>query len=94
MASIRIKRVSRHYTDDTTIDDVASGDQLSAICECGHTIMLAWRRLPDEQQFAPLRDLRRKMVCKRCGARSPAMEIRGFKGSGSTLYAVWRWPKA
>lgn len=85
--------MTRHYTDDTTIDDVQSGDQLSVECECGHRVMLAWRRLPTAQQFTPLRDLRRKMVCQKCGTRAPAFVIHGFKGNGSQLYEVWRWPK-
>lgn len=83
----------RHYTDDTTIDDVHAGDQLSTQCDCGHGVKLAWRRVPTEQQLTPLRDLRRKMVCTRCGARAPSLRIHGFKGTGSTLWEVWRWPK-
>lgn len=82
-----------YYADDTTIDDVSSGNQLSCVCRCGHTTIPAWRTLPKSQQFTPLRDLRRKMICRKCGARSPTLLIHGFQGTGSALYEFWRWPK-
>ena len=82
----------RHYTDDTTIDDVPYGDRLSCLCECGHRTGLAWRTLPKTQQFTPLRDLRRKMVCRKCGARSPTLIIEGMRGQGSALYIEWTYP--
>ncbi len=84
--------MTRHYTDDTTIDDVPYGDRLSCVCECGHRTWPAWRTLPKEQQFTPLRDLRRKMVCKRCGARSPTLMIESMRGPGSALLVEWIYP--
>ncbi|GLK49632.1 hypothetical protein GCM10017620_26050 [Brevundimonas intermedia] len=80
------------YPDDTTIDDIQSGDQLSMTCECGWSGEIAWALLPQKQKFTPLRDLRRKMVCRRCGARSPRVVIKGFQGPGSALYTRWTWP--
>lgn len=82
-----------HYTDDTTPDDVRTGDQCTLVCSCGSTVIPAWQRLPKEQQFTPLRDLRRKMVCKKCGNRSPTVVISGHYGTGGRLQEFWRWPK-
>ncbi|WP_292045879.1 MULTISPECIES: hypothetical protein [unclassified Brevundimonas] len=82
------------YTDDTTIDDVESGDQLSMRCECGNEVQLAWRLLPKAQQLTRLSDLRQKMVCRKCGARRPTLIIVGFSGMSSQLREKWRWPPA
>ena len=84
--------MARHYTDDTTIDDLPYGDRLSCLCECGNQTWPAWRSLPQKVQFTPLRDLRRKMVCKRCGARSPTLVIEGMRGQGSALFVEWTYP--
>lgn len=56
----------------------------------GHS---AWRRLSREQQFTPLRDLCRQMVCQRCGGRAPAVVISGRYGTGGSIQEFWRWPK-
>ena len=80
------------YPDDTTIDDVLSGDRLSCLCQCGNQTWLAWRTYSQKVQFTPLRDLRSKMVCKRCGARSPTLVIEGMRGHGSALFVEWVYP--
>ncbi|MDO9607240.1 MAG: hypothetical protein Q7J26_01845 [Brevundimonas sp.] len=82
----------RDYRDDTTVDDIQSGDQLWLECPCGHNSMPAWRRIPKAQQFTPLKDLRRKMVCRRCGQRAPNLVIYGFDGVSSALHVQWCWP--
>lgn len=79
-----------HYRDDTTIDDVPFGDQLSCLCACGHQNLPAWRALSKATQFTPLRDLRRKMVCKRCGSRNPVLVIEG-SGVSQSGYPVVIW---
>jgi hypothetical protein len=86
--------VTTHYQDDTTIDDVPFGDRLSCLCECGHQTWPAWRTLPKATQFTPLRDLRKKIVCKRCGARNPVLVIEGSgdpKSGWPTI--VWTYPR-
>lgn len=80
------------YRDDTTPDDIRSGDQCAIVCACGHSLVPAWRRLPQEQQFTPLRDLRSKMVCNRCGLRRPSIIIKGHFDTSSHLKELWRWP--
>lgn len=85
--------MASRYGDDTTVDDLVSGDRLSCLCACGNQTWPAWRKLPKEQQFTPLRDLRRKMVCKRCGARSPTLVIETMQGSGSNLVVDWVYPR-
>ncbi len=83
-----------HYDDDTTPDDIRPGDQCSLVCPCGHRVIPAWKTLPRQQQFTPLRELRAKMVCKRCGHRRPAVVIAGHYGQGGDLKDFWRWPAA
>lgn len=83
----------RPYSGDTTIDDVPSGDRLVAeCCSCGWTVIPAWRTLPKRQQFTPLRDLRRKLVCTHCGTRGPNLVIEGMIDRSSQLQEYWRWP--
>lgn len=83
-----------HYQDDTTIDDVPFGDRLSCLCECGRQTWPAWRTLPKPTQFTPLRDLRKKMVCKRCGARNPVLVIEGSDATQTGRpKVVWTCPQ-
>lgn len=84
----------RHYADDTTPDDLRSGDQCRLECPCGHNTIPAWARLPKDQRFTPMRDLRAKMICRRCGRRRPAVVIRGMSGMTSQLHELKRWSGA
>lgn len=86
--------MGRPYRDDTTIDDLQPGDQLSMLCGCGHQVWPAWATLPKAQQLTPLRDLRVKMVCRRCGRRRPTVLIAGMKGTSAHLVELWRCPPA
>ena len=82
------------YRDDTTPDDIRRGDQCALVCQCGSSVIPAWAKLPQAQRLTPLRDMRAKMVCKRCGNRRPQIVIRGHHGSGGQLTELWRWPPA
>lgn len=82
------------YGDDTTPDDIRRGDQCALVCQCASSVIPAWAKLPQAQRFTPLRDMRAKMVCKRCGNRRPQIVIRGHHGSGGQLTELWRWPPA
>lgn len=83
-----------HYGDDTTPDDIRRGDQCALVCPCGSRVILAWANLPEAQRFTPLRDMRAKMVCRRCGHRRPQIVISGHYGTGGQLREFWRWPPA
>ncbi|MET3780769.1 hypothetical protein ABIC32_001414 [Brevundimonas sp. 1080] len=56
----------------------------------GISLMLCSGKLPDVQRFTPLRDMRAKMVCKRCGNRRPQIVIRRHHGSGGQLTELWQ----
>lgn len=83
-----------HYADDTTPDDIRTGDQCALVCSCGARVILAWKALPERKRFTPLRDLRGDLVCKRCGTRRPSIVISGHYGVGGDLKEFWRWPPA
>lgn len=82
------------YLDDTTPDDIRRGDWCALGCQCGSSVIPAWAKLPQAQRFTPLRDMRTKMVCERCGNRRPQIVIRGHHGSGGQLMELWRWRPA
>jgi len=84
--------VRRHYPDDTTIDDVEPGHQVSLNCDCGRNLVPAWARWPKAARLTPLRDLRGRMKCTRCGGRRPAIVITTF-GPGGQPVEVWRYPR-
>jgi len=83
----------RVYDDDTTIDDKLSCDQLSLVCDCGHSCGVAWAHWSREMKFTPLRRLRPRMACQRCGKRNPTIIIHEY-GDGGQMRVAWRWPKA
>lgn len=85
--------MGRPYGDDTTIDDLQSGDQLSVVCSCGRNLQPAWRTMPRPVQLTPLRDLHGRFLCQRCGRRAPAFVIYGFIGRGSRMGLLWVWPE-
>lgn len=86
--------MSRTYDNDTTIDDKCPSDQLEVVCACGHHSSVTWGLWSRQMQLTPLRQIARRMMCKRCGKRSPTIMINGYGSSGGQLRELWRWPKA
>lgn len=81
------------YAADATVDDLRSCDQLTLNCPCGWSIGPAFATWPRERRLTPLRDLRRRMVCRRCGRRGPRLVISAYGGDAGGMREVWRCPE-
>lgn len=84
----------REYGDDTTVDDIESGNQLTLECPCGYKVGPASRLWPASARSIPLAQLRTRLKCERCGQRSPTVVISGFGFMSGEVVERWRWPKA
>jgi hypothetical protein len=80
------------YGDDATVDDLRPCDQLTAVCPCGHSVGPAFATWTRAQRLMPLRDLRRAMVCQKCGLRAPRLVITAYGGAAGGMREVKRWP--
>lgn len=81
----------RLYDDDTTIDDKLSCDQFEIACSCGHKAGVTWGLWSPALKAKALRQLRSRMMCKRCGKRSPTLLFTGYS-DGGRMRTVWRYP--
>jgi len=85
--------MNRAYDDDTTIDDKSPSDQLEIVCACGRSSHPTWGLWSRQMRLTPLRQIARRMMCSKCGRRSPTITINGY-GPGGQMRELWRWPKA